>query len=237
MSLFDTPPTETPVEVKFDDLVGEGKKYKDPDIAAKAIIEKDRFIAQLQSEAAEMRKTMQAADKTQQILDQLEALKNKPVAEPQPAPQVEDRIVEVKGLTEKDVEQMLAAREQRRQAEANVNFVKTKLIEAHGPGYPQVLKSLAENMGVSADYLENMAASAPQALLRLVEPAKSQVAFTPPNTQTPGSFNPTGGGPQKRSYYKKIMETDRNRYFSPAVQNAMYRDAMTLKEEFQDIAD
>lgn len=233
MSLFEAPPTT--VEVKFEDLVGEGKKYRDNDAAAKAIVEKDRFIEQLQKEQAEARNIITQQSKSQEILDRLEALRETPTARDEPT-QVVERVVEHKGLTIEDVDRLMVERETARRKAGNVEQVKAELVKTHGSNYPAVLNSLAVKLGVTSEYLEHMAGTSPAALLQLVQAEKPAQVFTPPSSHAPGVFNPTGGGPQKRSFYKKIMETDRARYFTPAVQNQMYKDAMVLQEEFRDIA-
>lgn len=235
MSLFEAP-VVTPTEVKFEDLVGEGKKYRDNDAAAKAMIEKDRFIEQLQREQSEARALITQQNKSQEILDRLEALR-KPTAEDVSVQKDVERVVESKGLTIEDVDKLMADREASRRRASNVELVKQEMVKAHGSNYPSVLNSLAAKLGVTSEYIENMAGTAPQALLQLVKAEKPSQGFTPPTSHSPGVFQPTGGGPQKRSFYKKIMDTDHDRYFSPAVQNQMYKDAMVLKEEFRDIPD
>ena len=236
MSLFDTPPEATPQS--FNELVGEGKKYRDEDAVAKALAEKDRFIAQLQNETAEARRLVTQQERSQEILDRLEALRTTPTAEHQPAPQVVER-VEHTGITTDDVEKLLAEREARAKRTANIEKVKAELVDIYGSNFGGALKSLAESMGVTPDYLENVAAQSPQAFMRLVAPSsQGPSAFTPPvsNGQPQSGFIPTAGPNQKRSFYKKLLESDKAKYFSPAVQNRMYKDALVLKEDFWDVA-
>lgn len=233
MSLFDTPPTDP----KFEDFVGEGKKYKTTDDAAKALVEKDRFIEQLKSETADLRKELQSrptVDRSQEILDRLEIL-SKPATE-RIEPTVTERVVETTGLTLDDVDRLLNDREKKRLATKNVEIVKDELKKAYGPEYSKVLKSLAEKLGVSDDFLTNTAATSPQAFLRLVASEKVSPQFVPPTSSiTTQGFTPTGGTHQKESFYLKLKETDKKKYLSAAVQNQMYKDAMALKEEFHDV--
>lgn len=232
MSLFDN--QIDPTTVKLEDFVGEGKKYKSTDDVAKAIVEKDTFIQRLQNENAEMRKTMTSADKTQEILDRLETLKTA-TAEHQPEPQVVERVEHI-GITNEDVEKLLEQRERRQQAVRNVETVKAELIKTYGPNYGSTLKSMAEGMGVTPEYLEGIAASSPAAFLRLVAPPKSDGVFTPPvGTAHATGFTPTAGAPKPKSHYEKLKQSNRAEYFSPAVQNQMYKDAMSLKEDFYDV--
>ena len=68
--LFD-PTTIDPatIENPLETLVGEGKKFKDADALARAAIEKDRFILQLQAENAQMRTSLKGEQKIDEFLD------------------------------------------------------------------------------------------------------------------------------------------------------------------------
>lgn len=232
MSLFETPQTDP----KFEDFVGEGKKYKTNDDAAKAIVEKDRFIEQLKSETAELRREIQSrptVDRAQEILDRLETLRT-PATE-RIEPTVSERVVETSGLTLDDVDRLLTEREKKRLATQNVEVVKSELIKMYGSDYSKVLKSLAEKLSVSDDFLTSTAATSPQAFLRLITTEKAPSGFTAPSSSVlTQDYSPSGGVNQKKSYYDKLRETDKKAYFSTAVQNQMYKDAIALKDEFYD---
>lgn len=233
MSLFETPQPD-PTLAKLEDFVGEGKKYASTDAAARALVEKDNFIARLQAENAEMRKTIPSQDRSQEILDRLEALRTPTAIEPEP--QVIERVVEHTGITTEDVEKLLEAREANRRKIANVEAVKAKMLETYGPNYGDTLKNVAGQMGVTPEYLENVAATSPQAFLRLVGTNREAPGFTPPDSSRPQDYQPSAGGAKKLSYYKELQKKDKAAYFSPAVQNQMYKDAVALKEAFYDIS-
>lgn len=225
--------------VTLDTLVGEGKKFATADDLAKAKAESDRFIQQLQAENAELRKTVTTPDRTQEILDRLEALNRKPdpvtppVVTP-PAQRTEN--LDTRQLTEEDILRLMTQREQKAQATRNVETVKTQLKEKFGDSYPQVLKSLQEQMGVTQDFLNNIAATSPKAFLQLLPQGKSEGVFTPPpSNTTQQQFQPTGGKAKPLSHYNQLKAEDKAKYFSPAVQNQMYKDAMELKEAFYDV--
>lgn len=238
MSLF----SETdPSQVTFDALVGEGKKYRDQDAVAKAIIEKDRFIEQLKLEKQEVlrdlqtRQTPPVIDRTQEILDRLEVLRT-PATE-MPNTMSQER-VESKGLTEDDVWNLLQKRELEARAKANIEKTKSLLSEKYGEHSQTVLKSLQEKMGVDQKFLDNLAATSPTAFQTMLQSLdfKPAAAFTPPTSHmnTEG-FKPTNSGAKPRSYYLTLKTQDSSRYNSSAVQNAMYKDAMALGEAFYDV--
>lgn len=235
MSLFEEAPV-TNVSPKLDDFVGEGKKYRDAEAVAKALVEKDNFIERLKAEQEALRSELSTrpnVDRSQEILDRLESLnRREPVTERQPEPSVVER-TEVKGLSAEDVDRILSDRERRAKAEANIAKVKEVLIEKFGDKYPQALKSMAEKNGLGTKFLDTMAAESPQALLNLMAVEKPETLFTPPNSVVqPGSFIPSSGNPRNEKYYKQLLATDKTKYFSAEVQNQQYKDMMALKEAY-----
>lgn len=232
MSLFEDATTPA-----FDDLVGEGKKYKSPEDVAKAVVEKDRFIERLKSEQEELRKelsTRPVVDRSQEILDRLENLNREAVTERPPITPEPERID--KGLSLDDVEKVLIDRERRARSEANILFVKEKLKEAFGDKYGQALKSIAEKNNLSEKALNDLAAQSPQLILNLAaQPSHKESMFVPPENSGNPSFTPSAGGAKPLSYYNQLRATDRNKYFSQTVQQQMYKDGMTLKEAFYDV--
>lgn len=240
MSLFE----QSGDPVTFDALVGEGKKYKTPDDLAKAKSEADRFIEQLKWEKQEALKTapQPAPDRSQEILDQLRVLAEarsrapEPVTERQPTGEPERTAV--KSLTEDDVLRVLSERERKLQAQNNLNKVKDELVTKFGNNYGQVLKSLQDQMGVGAEFLDGIAAQSPAAFMKLIGDHKPEPVFTPPPSSTTAqSFTPTGSKHKPRSYYKKLRLDNKALYESPAVQAQMYKDAMALGEAYLDVPD
>lgn len=231
MSLFEEPQKTNPVEA----LVGEGKKYKTVDDLAASRIEADNFIEQLKRENAELRQRP-VVDRTQEILDRMEALRNEPVTQIQPQPVVTER-TEVKGLSEEDVLRLMDERSKKARGDANVNLVKQELQKKYGDKYPQALKSMAEKNGLGTKFLDQMAAESPQALLNLMGSEKHETLFTPPvSVVQPGNekFTPTSGNPRTEAYYENLKITDRKLYNSKPVQDQMMKDAIALNMAFYD---
>lgn len=231
MSLFD----ETNVTPKFEDLVGEGKKYKTPEDAAKAIVEKDNFINRLKTEQEELRKelsTRPLVDRSQEILDRIEALKVEPVTERLPVT-TEPVRTEVKGLSLDDIERVLNEREQKKTAQGNINTVKTALQEKYGDQWSTQLKSTAEKLHVSTSFLDGIAAQSPQAFFRLIGDVQTQeTLFTPPQSSSTTGFAPSAGTARNESYYNKLKTTDSKKYFSAEIRNQQYKDMLELKEAY-----
>jgi hypothetical protein len=231
MSLFNEP-TQTP---KLADYL---EKYKDEDGIAKAISEKDSFIKRLETEQAELRRELQTrtptVDRTQEILDRMEALAQKNAdtgrqAEPLPLERSETNT-----LTTADIERVLEQREAKKRAEANVAAVKAKLVEKYGDNYGQALKTIADSNGLTAKDLDELAARSPQLIYNLLPSGSKDTGFVPPGSSlSPTGFVPTADGHKPRSHYEKLKATDKVKYFSAEVQSQMYKDAMALKEAFE----
>lgn len=231
MSLFD----ETNVTPKFEDFVGEGKKYKSNDDVAKALTEKDNFINRLKTEQEELRKelsTRPLVDRSQEILDRLEALNREPVTE-RPAVTPAPERTEVKGLSLDDIDRVLNEREQKKTAQSNIDKVKTALQEKYGDQWSTQLKSTAEKLQVSASFLDGIAAQSPQAFFKLIADANgaTETLFTPPVSSTT-TFVPSAGSVRNESYYSKLKAADSKKYFSAEIRNQQYKDMLELKEAY-----
>jgi hypothetical protein len=232
MSLLDDQKTT----ISLAEFLGPDKKYKTEDDVAKALIEKDNFIERLKAEAEEARRavrTAPVADRSQEILDQLDALKTSRTTESQPTTATE-RVTEPKGLSESDIERVLTERENRLRAQANISQAKQDLKAKFGDKYTEVLNTIAKENGLTVDDFEGIAARSPAALMKFFGEVKPDVPFTPPTSAVTPGFAPTAGVHQKQSFYEKLKVTDRNSYFSAKTQSQMYKDAMALKEEFYD---
>lgn len=230
MSLFEETVTTAP---KLDDLVGEGKKYKDADAIAKAVIEKDNFIERLKSEQEVLRQELAArpaVDRSQEILDRLEALNKKEPVTERIVPTITER-TEVKGVTPDEIERILNEREQKKLAEANIQKVKATLQEKYGDRWAAELKTTAEKLGVTPAYLERTAAESPNAFFRLMgESTTRETLFTPPASSV--QFAPSAGTSRNEKYYNQLKAADPKKYFSPEIRNQQYKDMMELKESY-----
>lgn len=224
---------------KFEDLVGEGKRYADAEAVAKAVAEKDRFIEQLKREAQEAREAIAnrqpVVDRTQEILDQLEALKNREPVTGREDTHLTER-TEVKSLTPEDIDRILNEREQIAQRKNNVAAVKAKLVELYGQDYGTALKAVAEKNGLSPQALDNLAAQSPRLVLNLFERPTGERGFVPPSsTVQKEGFAPTAGGHKPRSWWNELKAKDPVKYFSQESRMQQYKDAMVLKEAFEDV--
>jgi hypothetical protein len=218
------------VEVRFDDLVGEGKKYSDKEAAAKAIAEKDRFIARLQQEAAERSAALQKYENEKSFLDRLQEVTMQPP--PQGQPPVEpprgpaDSRTE-KVITDEDILRVVEERDAKRSREANLQEVTKKLAEVFGDNYKSRVQAQASHLGVGTEFLTDVAATNPSAFYRLMEMDKPQSPvrdqFAPPRSVAAPS---APSGKKDYTYFQNLRkEKGESWYFSPQTQHEIWRAA------------
>jgi hypothetical protein len=176
---------ETPASV-LEGLVGEGKKFRDPESLAKGKLEADNHIKNLEQEMQQLRADL-AARKT--VEDQIQALQaskvvpNSPAATP--APVAPGQVA----FTEDDLNKRIKAiTEQTKQEEAtrsNVETVAGKLIALYGSEQKaaEAVEAKAKELNVSKKFLESTAAHSPAAFFSLI-------GVKGDNTLVPGSAAP-----------------------------------------------
>lgn len=236
--MTDNPFADQQPEVKFDDLVGEDKRYKDKDAAAKALVEKDKFIEQLKREAAEARDAAIKAGHEQEFLKRLEEVTRKS-AEPQNPP-VERREEPAVTVKPEDVEKIIEEREAKKEAQANLDGVVSRLQELFGNDWRSRVQTKAKELGVSTQFLTDVATKSPKSFYATMgisddTPAVAGDAFAPPK----GNVNPVAvpqSGKKDWNYFKKLrQEKGEAVYFSIPVQQEIWklvREAEARGEDF-----
>jgi hypothetical protein len=230
--------TDNPLEA----LVGEGKPFDSTEALAKAKLESDRFIKQLEQENAGMREEINKRATIEDFMEKInkreEPKPSTPVTTPaEPAQQVTEA-PDVKGMSEEEVrafvENQIKQREEQTQAERNIQHVQEELRKAWGDQYPHVLRDKAKELGVEESYLEGLAAEHPTVFLRTVE-AHKQVSpvgnVAPPRGQLT-SLNDTGTQKKNFKHFENLRKTNPREYWKPQVQNEMHRLAGELGSSF-----
>lgn len=217
-----------------DNLVGEGKKYKDSEALAKSRIEADAFILRLQNENAVIRAELQKRDSVEEAvkrLTQRQPAQDTVEEAPPPAPGSHKD-----GLTLEDVEALLqhklADREAQNRQKTNSQIVIDELKSRFGSQWKAVLKAKQEELGVTEQYLEEQARVAPKALLALVGSGPRSDSFTPPSGSFDTSKRPQTTSSKNFAYFEKIRLTSPTEYWKPHVQNEMHKEAIKQGDAF-----
>lgn len=229
-----------PEEVTFDTLVGEGKKYKTADDAAKKIVHADKHITDLESELAELRTELASRVTVEEMLEKIQAPKppmQTPTREESPTQRQElgspKKDTEVDLQTE--VQKLLRAEKDKDRRDANIATARAGLRERFGADYNAKVKQIASDLEVTEEYLTSIAASSPNGFLKLiasVAPKDDTRPSTPPNS----SVNPNGvqNGSDKKNaaYFRELKKSDPTAYFSKRVQKDMHDQAMRMGPAF-----
>lgn len=231
MSDLFTPAAPDQVVATLEALVGEDKKYKTVDDLAKAAVEKDRYIAQLQSEMAEARKEIGSKATLDEIMTKIREMTPSAPPSPSAQPGPESEKQDVTELVSK----MLEEREQTQKIESNKSLVERTLIEKWGNDANLNLNKKASELGVTLDYLKRLSLESPKVFFNLVGLDKVQTAQpVAPAPRGSVTLPPSGSGERTKSFYDNIKKANPTEYFSPKIQNQMYKDAMRLGESFFD---
>lgn len=235
------PPVD-PQKNYLEDLVGDGKKFKSPEELARGKYEADQFINQLQSELAGLRQDLNTKLTLEQYIDKMAAPAQTAQTPNEPNGNTGENI---QGLKPEDVERLIdqrvSARETERIQNENLRTVRDTLSSTLGSDFPNKLKSIGEQIGMSPEDMNDMAKLRPKALLALVQANQGtqtqtqqapQGLFTPPAGQQSG-FKPVN--PERTmSYYENLRKTDLKTYWLPSTQNQLHADALRLGERFFD---
>lgn len=231
------------VEVKLEDLVGDGKKYSTAEDLAKAYGHAQKFIDQLKAEATETRNELQ----TRISLEEAIAKLGKPdsnASNQGNQPSANGSESKVENLTKEDItrltKEIISSETTKAKQERNVQEVKTQLESAWGKGYVAKLKEAALDLGVTEQFLADLAANNPKVFLRTVgadAPTKQTGTtnlFSPPqsNQRTALPGQTTVDGVHNKAYWDQVRKSDPKFYFSDQATIQRHKDATKLGEAF-----
>ena len=249
----DNTPTPPDVEDKnyLEDLVGEGKKFDSPEALARGKAQSDAFIEQLKREQKELREALAESKSIEEHLNDLRSAVvghnkkeenisamtpdlnegNKPPETPaQKTPSPDD----IRSM----VEQEVSRRTTQAQVEANLDSVISEAKRVHGDNYKQELSRKATELGSTPDEMFEIAQKNPS-LFKSVMGLTGEAQGKPPANRVFESVNTEAlrsqhnSGPNKKySDFTEMRKTDPQKYFSPEVQNEMFRLAQEIGPEF-----
>lgn len=232
-SLFDGDQATNPT---FEDLVGPDKKYKTPQDAARALVEKDRFIEQLKLETETARNEIRARTTLEELADRIASKapngeNRTPPVEPGSSKQEPPAPTDLKA----EVARLLAEERNSSNRASNLEKAKAAAKERFGGDYNATLRQIAEELGVSDKFLTDMAASSPTAFTKLIDSVKAPDVnrpLSPPasNVDTGRIFN--NPNVKNKAYYDNLRKTDLNTYMSKRVQQELYKEAMAQGSKF-----
>lgn len=223
------------------ELVGEDKKFKSPQDLARSKAEADLFIDRLKGELQGLREELNAKMKLEDLLTKMETVSKPPSNEVQP-----NREEGKTALTPEELEAILDSklneREQSRIQVSNIQEAKRVLSSSLGNDYAAKLDEKARSLGVSREFMDNLAKTQPKALFKLldVDPnattnnqSRESIFGAPSSGVRSEGFKPASNE-KTSSYYESLRKSDPKSYWSPAMQNQIHKDAIRLGERFFD---
>lgn len=222
MSLFEAG-DEIQLEDKnyYEELVGEGKKFKTNEDLAKSKAEADAFIERIKEENARLRNDLAAKATIEEFLQKA----NKAPEEQKSAPSEPEK----GGLKKEEVadlfKEMLRETEAERQKRQNLEEVTRIIAQVHGPNYAKATVKIAADLGLSVQEAQSLAETKPKLFVELFGRKEKSPFVNPLNTQI--NTGGTDSTPKKgKKYFDKILkEQGRAVYFSPQVQREMFEAA------------
>lgn len=234
-------PIVDPNKNYFDELVGEGKKFKTPEDLARSKAEADAYIQtiirqkdEMTNDIKKLREEYQARASLEELIDQLKGQSDRH----DDNPAVDDKEPSL-DLTKIDslVAQKIEDHQREQRERSNFNQVQAKLVEQFGNSYSTVLKQKRDELGLTEEDVNTLARRSPTAFFNTFGLNQRQQAETfeaPLQTQRrTDQFAPKT---EKRtwSWYQKLKTENPNLYRDPRTQVQMHKDYASLGKDFED---
>jgi len=221
------------VTLSLNDLVGEGKKYSDPDQLAKAYANVESFAEQLKRENAELRA----------FKDAEEARKNnqRPPEgnEPEPVPNGDNRNEPPKAPTPGDndfrsqIREEVKALNEHERGLSNLDTAAKKLIELTGSEAKanEAIRQKANELGVTIDWMKETAMRSPQAFYTTMGiNSGGQSTSTPAPNPDVRMLN--NSNVRNFEYFDKLRKENPKLYFNKDTQQEMLKEAKLQGADF-----
>jgi hypothetical protein len=220
---------------KLAELIEEAKK--DPEAFAKRKYQSDTYIKTIERNQDALRQDFLKAKEEIAVRAKLEDLVtqlsnkapsndiNPPVKEATPPPVDWDSLVSSK-IQENDL---------KKKQEENYNLVKKTLRDKLGPNYQEHLSEQIETLGLTDEFVTDLAKKHPTVLLKtlgLDQPQKHEQFQTPPRSNS--TFTPKGQQKRTWTYYQELRKKDPNAFYDPKTNIQMQKDYLNLGSEFED---
>jgi hypothetical protein len=239
----DTPPQLDPSKDYFAELVGEGRKFKDPQTLARSKVESDNYVKILERRIDAIREDYLKVKEENNTSKRLEDLIDQMSSKSQDRDNTQQRQEERQPTVDlKQIESLVSSKIQEdyasRQQSANFNTVKEKLKERYGENFKARLEEQLEDLGITEKDLNDMARRQPKVLIRTLgldkQPEREQFQSPPYSSQRSDSFSPSS--PKKRTWahYQKIKAENPKAWLDPKIAVQMQKDAIEQGDAFYD---
>jgi hypothetical protein len=229
-NVFSADPVE--VDVGFNDIVGDDKKYKDPDALAKAYANIERHARTLEAENAEARRKLDLLEATNQGTNSEPPKQEQPASNDQQAP-TPNSTPKADDFRSQIKEEIRALNEQERGV-ANIEATARKMVDLYGSqaAANEAIRKRADELGVTVDWLRDSAARSPSAFYATMGvPATGGADRSTPSPNNEVRLRDDGN--QKNfEHYDRLRKENPKLYYSAGTQKEMMSQARKLGSDF-----
>ena len=212
----------------LESYVGDGKKYKSPEELAKGYQNADQYINQMQTENEQLRgeldKRLNAEDMVDRIKREHEELQASMKAQENTTPQLDE-----KALSDL-ISQTLDQKNTQKVAQDNIQAVDSKMKELFGTDKAsEILQTKSKELNLSVEYLAEVAAKSPDGFYSLLGIGRDKtitpsITASTTNTEAVAKVNSLGSiEADTWNSFESIRRSDPKKYYSPAVQNKLFK--------------
>lgn len=230
--IFSADPVE--IDLTFNDVVGEGKKYSDPDQLAKAYANIERHARQLEAENAEARAKLDTLQATNNNSNNSQPPRQDPPRQddnPNPAPNPTPREdVDLRSQIQNEIKAVTA--EER--ARNNIETTAQKMVDLYGSpaAANEAVRKRANELGISVDRLRDSAAESPSLFFASMGVPATGTDRSTPAPQSDYVDRGAQGNRQNFEYFDKLRKDNPKLYFSAATQKEMMAQARIQGADF-----
>ena len=236
--------TVDPEKNYHEELVGEGKKYKDEQALARSKVEGDHHISQLERELHGIRDELKSRTDMETLVTELKELSTKEVVIVEDPSTLENKHHEEPAKSEQTPEQieqlvntLVEKRENTHRLQRNLSEVTDKLSTLWGDKAQKSWVDLREELNMSEQELRDFASTKPEAVLKMAGLVKQELVppddslFSHGNVQLRSLEQPISGVKDQK-YYDEIRRRDPDKYHSKELQVEMHKEAQKQQESF-----
>ena len=229
-----------------EELVGEGKKFKDDVALARSKVESDLHITNLERELRGIRDELKSRTDMETLVTELKEVSKREETTPESPNNPDNQNQDEPTSNEQNPEQieqlvndLVEKRENTNRLTRNLQEVTEKLSELWGTEAEQNWIKLRTDMDMSEQEMRTFASQKPQALLKLAgnveqtsqEPDPDTSLFSHGDVKSTAFVNKNTGA-KNMAYYEQIRKSDPDRYWSVPTQKEMHANAQELQERF-----
>lgn len=244
-NLFDDKNIEPQIDPNknyFEELVGDDKKFKTPELLAKGKAEADNYIKTLERQLDIQREDFEKLDQEyksaaslRELLDQYKTQQHT-----SSEPPIDAKVIEQPSFDPNQLDSLIDKKIERREVEhklkSNLDTVKSKLQEEFGPQYQTKLKQHVDELGLSIEDVNDLARKSPKAFFKTLgfdaPKDQSDLFQAPPrSSERSDSFKPNAEL-RDWAYYEKMRKDNPTLYKSQKTHVQMHKDATDIDVKY-----